>query len=468
MWSDPRHQWDHLLVPGTELTGPRALLSEAPRADPKPVFALDGVGEVLDALAAGGAPIVRGQMISAVDGVAVPLPDPVEGPDAGGMKKFASLLRVAGPGAWDCVREAGESWDAFVARSGEVARDAIRRLGEGAEERAGGAPVFVDLSWVTQDETRIFQPPAYLRGALERVAETGRFHDWLPSPAEEMRLRTAGHAVPGSFYGMPAEKAKDVPRDARFVRIEGQARDLARLAELPHLETLVLWRANAKAMGIVSRLSGLRTLDLHESRIATLDGLEALPELKVFVFAGASSLRETSSLERIASLRAVWMDVSGLRSLDWASRLTQLRSLFVTGGLTTMPTLAPLAGLEGLRHLVVGHLRVKDRSLRPLHGLQGLRTLEVPDRFPLEEMAALAAALPNTEGIPRQAFVPTAGRGIMGWCRKCGSTDVLLTIGSPVRTLCRACDDAKIRQYAMKWELALSQEHARAGTKSSA
>jgi hypothetical protein len=52
----------------------------------------------------------------------------------------------------------------------------------------------------------------------------------------------------------------------------------------------------------------------------------------------------------------------------------------------------------------------------------------------------------------------------MGWCRKCGSTDVLLTIGSPVRTLCRACDDARIRQYAMKWELALSQEHARAGT----
>jgi hypothetical protein len=240
------------------------------------------------------------------------------------------------------------------------------------------------------------------------------------------------------------------------------------LAELPHLETLVLWRANAKAMGIVSRLSGLRTLDLHESRIATLDGLEALPKLEVFVFPGASSLRDTSALERIASLRAVWMDVSGLRSLDWAAGLTQLHSLFVTGGLTTMPTLAPLAGLEGLRHLVVGHLRVKDRSLRPLFGLKGLRTLEVPDRFPLEEMAALAAALPNTEGIPRQAFVPTAGRGIMGWCRKCGSTDVLLTIGSPVRTLCRACDDSKIRQYAMKWELALSQEHARAGTNLSA
>lgn len=461
MWSDPHQHWNHLLVPGTESTGPRALLSEAPRTDTKPVFALHGVGEVLDALAAGGAAVVRGQLVSAADGAAVPVPDPEDEPDPGGTKKFASLLGF-GPGAWDCTREAGEPWDTFVARSADFARAAVARLGEGAVQRAGGADVFVDLAWVTEDETRLFQMPAYLAQALARVADTGRFYDWRPSPAEERRVRYA-RPVPGSFYGSPAEKAADVPRNARFVRIEGQARDLARLTGLPRLETLVLWRANAKGMRIVSQLSGLRTLDLHESRIATLDGLEALPKLEVFLFPGASSLRDASALERIPSLRAVWMDVSGLRSLDWTAGLTQLHSLLVTGGLTTMPTLAPLAGLAGLRHLVVGHLRVKDRSLRPLHRLKGLRTLEVPDRFPLEEMAALAAALPHTEGIPRQAFVPTAGRGIMGWCRKCGSTDVLLTIGSPVRTFCRACDDGKIRQYALKWEMTLSQEHARAG-----
>lgn len=462
MWSDPHHQWNHLLVSGAELTGPRALLSEAPHPDTKPVFPLDGVGDVLHALAAGGAAVVRGQLVSAVDGRAVPLPDPEDAPDAWGTKKFGSLLGF-GSGVWDCVREQDEPWDSFVRRAAEVARETIAGLGEGATERAGGAEVFVDLAWVTEDETRLFQPPAYLAAALERVAETGRFSDWHPSSAEERRLRLA-RVVPGSFYGTPAEKAKDVPLDARFVRIEGQARDLARLAELPHLETLVLWRANAKAVGIVSQLAGLRTLEVRESRIATLDGLEALPNLEVFTFPGASSLRDPSALERIPTLRAVWMDVSGLRSLDWTAGLTQLRSLFVTGGLTTMPTLTPLAGLTGLRHLVVGHLRVKDRSLRPLHALEGLETLRVPDRFPLEEMAALAAALPHTQGIPRQAFTWSEGPGIAGWCRKCGATDVLLTIGSPVRTLCRACDDGKIRQYAMKWELALSQEHARAGT----
>ncbi|WP_420126372.1 hypothetical protein [Longimicrobium sp.] len=463
MWFEPpENLWHHLLVPGAELTGPRALLTEAPRTDLKPTFRLDGAGEVIDALAAGGAAVVRGQLVYALDGAAVPVPDPQGEPDAGGAKKFAALLGF-GPGTWDCTREEDERWEAFAERSAAVARAAVAWLGEGAVERAGGAEVFVDLAWVTEDETRLFQPPAYLAQALSAAADTGRFHDWSACSAEDRRVRYA-RPVPGSFYGLPADRAKDVPLDARFIRIEGKARDLARLMEMPHLETLVLWRANARAMGVISQLSGLRTLDLHESRIPTLEGLEALSKLELFLFPGASALRDPSALERIDSLRAVWMDVSGLRALDWAAGLTQLRSLFVTSGLNTIPTLAPLSGLTGLLHLTVGHLRVKDRSLRPLHVLKGLRTLRVPDRFPLEEVAALAAALPHTEGIPRQAFLPTEGRGIMGWCGTCGSTDVLLTVGSPQRTLCRACDDGKIRQHAMKWELALSREHARAGT----
>lgn len=455
-------QWSHLLVPGAELTGPRALLTEAPRTDTRPVFRLEGAGEVLDALQAGGAAIVRGQLVSAPSGAAVPVPDPEDEPEPGGAKKSASLLG-SGPGTWDCAREDGERWDAFVARAAGVARNAVARLGEGAVARAGGAEVFVDLAIVTEDETRMFQLPAYLREALARVAGTGRFYDWWPHPAEGRRVRYA-RAVPGSLYGLIAEKAADVPLDARYLSIEGKARDLRRLPEMPQLETLEVWRANDAAMRIVGQLAGLRTLVVHESRIATLDALEPLPELEVFMFPGASSLRDPSALERIPTLRAVWMDVSGLRSLDWAARLTHIHGLFVTGGLTTLPTLAPLAALTGLRHLTVGHVRIRDKSLRPLHALTALETLEVPDRFALDEMAALAAALPRVQGIPRQAFTWSEGPGIAGWCRKCGATDVLFTVGSPVRALCRACDDAKIRQYAMKWELALSREHARAGT----
>ena len=460
MWRDSHD--DHLLVPGAELTGPRALLSEAPRADPKPVFALDALGEALQTLRAGGAAVVRGQLVTAEDGVVVPVPDPEDAPDAAGLKRFASLLGL-GPGGWDCVRHEGEPWNAFVARSVNAARHAVDALGEGAAERAGGAEVFVDLAWVTEDETAMFRIPAYLAQALERVAETAGFHDWRPAAAEDRRVRVA-RPVPGSFYGPTAAAAAALPRDARFANVEGQARDLARLPELPRLETLEVWRANHRAMGVIGQLAGLRTLVVRESRIETLDGLDGLPRLETFMLAGATRLRDTSALARIPTLRAVWMDVSSLRALDWAAPLTQLATLFVTGDLTTLPTLDPLAGLTGLRHLVVGHVRVKDRSLRPLHALKGLQSLEVPQRFPLEELAALAAALPHTSGIPRQAFAPRRGPGIQGWCRTCGSTDVLLTIGTPVRTLCRACDDVRIRQYAMKWELALSQEHARAGT----
>lgn len=455
----PGGGWDHLLVPGSGLTSPRALLSQVPRAEEKPVFRLDGVDEVLDALAAAGAAVVSGQLVAVADGAAVPIPDPADEPDPGGEKKFEALLDM-GPSRWRCVRAEGEAWDAFVLRTTDAARQALARLGMGAAERAGGGEVFVDLAWVTEDEPRLFDLPAYLRGAYDRLGDTGRFNDLTVPLWEGLRVRWAG-AADGSFYGAPADRVAAVPRDARYANVNGRARDLARLAELERLEHLEVWRSDDRALEVVGSLPGLRVLELPETRATNLDALAGLPALEV-LSVGGNRLRDVSGLAKVASLRALWISVASLGHLDWAAPLTQLRSLFFTGGLTTLPTLAPLSGLGDLRHLVVGHVRIKDKSLRPLHALKALRTLEVPERFPLEEMAALAAALPNVQGIPRQAFVASEPGKVTAWCNVCGSTDVLQTIGMPVRVLCRACDDAKIRKYALKWEMVLSQEQARA------
>jgi hypothetical protein len=459
MRSNPPHpRWRHLLIPGAELTAPRALLSGVPAAQRRPLFRLDSVGEVVDALEAGGAAVVCGQLVSVVDGRALPVPGPEERP-WDGTEQFASLYGL-GPSGWRCVRGRGEAWGAYVLRSAEVAREGIALLGRGAVERAGGGEVLVDLAPATADEPRLFQAPAYLRDALGRVGDTGRWSDVRLVPDEALRGTWAGPAA-GSFYGPAAGSLADVPRDARFVRVDGRAKDLARLAELPRLEHLAITGGGDAALRVAGGLPGVRVLEVRDSRAASLDGLARMPALEVLWFEGTRA-RDASALATVEHLRALWIDVSPLGDLEWAAPLKRLRSLFFTGGLTTLPSLAPLSGLAGLRHLVVGHVRIKDRSLRPLHGLTGLETLEVPDRFPLEELAGLAAALPRVQGIPREAFVTTDGAALIGWCRACRSRDVVLTIGAPVRTLCRACDDAKIRRYALRWELALSQEHARA------
>lgn len=453
----PNQRWNHLLAPGHELPGPRALLSDFPRAAPKPLFRLDTAGEVLDALHAGGAAVVAGALVTAKGGGALPV-EGVEEAAWNGTRQFADAFGY-GPGGWRCVRTPGEAWDAFVARAAEVAREAVALLGRGAADHADGE-VFVDLAWVTEDEPRLFRVPAYLREAHARLAETGRWGETNLHPSEELRVTWAG-AVDGSFYGGAADAVASIPPDARFARVNGRAKDLARLADLPHLEHLVVIGGDNNAVRVAGGLAGVRVLEVRESRAATLDGLAGMPALEVLTF-GGTRLKDASALARLEGLRALWMDVSPLRALDWAAPLTQLRSLFFTGGLTTLPTLALLSALTELRHLVVGHVRIKDRSLRPLHPLRKLETLELPHAFPSTELAALAAALPEVRGIPREAFVTTDGSRLLGWCRACRSRDVVLTVGAPVRTLCRACDDARIRKYALQWELALSQEQARA------
>lgn len=453
----PNQRWNHLLVPGHELAGPRALLSDFPRAQAKPLFLLDTMEEALDAFEAGGAAVVAGALVTARGGGAVPV-EGVEEAAWNGTRQFADAFGF-GPSGWRCVRTRGEGWDAFVGRAAEVAREALSLFGRNAADRADGE-VLVDLAWVTEDEPRLFHVPAYLREAHGRLPRTGRWGDTNPHPTETLRVVWTG-AADGSFYGGAADAVAPIPPDARFARVNGRAKDLARLADLPHLEHLVVIGGDDRALAVVGGLAGVRVLEVSESRATTLDGLAAMPALEVLTF-GGTRLKDASALARIEGLRALWMDVSPLRALDWAAPLTQLRSLFFTGGLTTLPTLAPLSGLADLRHLYVGHVRIKDRSLRPLQALSKLETLELPHAFPSAELAALAAALPKVRGIPREAFVTTDGSRLLGWCRACKSRDVVLTAGAPVRTLCRACDDAKIRKYALEWELALSQEHARA------
>ena len=426
-----------LLTPGAELRAPRALVGDAPaRAEPKPVWAPETVGAAIAALEAGGAAIVCGTLLArCADGAGT-----------------APLGDAFDP-VWRCTRPPQEPWAEYVRRSAAAARDAIEgRLG--AAEREGIEYPFVDLAWTTADEPRLFDVPAYLREGIERVPETGGFFAGAPAQFEHLRVVWTAPA-PGSFYAPAAPRVREIPAEARFARVDGRAKDIAALAERSDLEVLEVHYAGEAALAAAAALPRLRHLELSDLRSPTLDALRGHGTLATLRCAPAGRLRDAPAVAELPALRALFLDVDGVRDLASLAGAAQLEALCFTGSLITLPSLAPLASLARLRHLWVGHVRVKDGSLRPLHGLAALETIELPERFTVEELAALSAALPRTAGLPDQPFVERSVIRRIG-CPRCRGHEVVETVGKPVRLLCRACDDAKLRKHALRWEMALA------------
>jgi hypothetical protein len=85
----------------------------------------------------------------------------------------------------------------------------------------------------------------------------------------------------------------------------------------------------------------------------------------------------------------------------------------------------------------------------------------------VEELAWLAAALPDVPGPHLSPFLaPEAGRS-NGKCRRCGRKDVLVTAGKPRRVLCPGCNPNAIQKHVIRWEI-LRSAAAAERTRSSA
>lgn len=437
-------RWAELLRPATELTAPRGLIGESPTlGHPKPVWALDVVGQVIEALVAGSAAIARGQLVGIGDNGARLLED--------GQRRINLL---GGPtGTWACPRPQGQAWADYVATSADVARISIERIA-GVNEGAG--EIFVDLAWITPDEPVLYDLPGYVRAGYERARLAGDF----AAPAARSRERHLREAKPGSFHGTYAETAGEIPPDARYAKLIGTAKDVDRLGALQGLEVLSLRWANDASLAAVARLPRLRILEIHGIRGANLDALADHPALEMLFVHEAARLRNADAVATIPGLHTLSIDLSGIKSAAPLAGLKTIESLRVTATPSYLPDYQPLSALTSLRHLHVA-VRNQDKSLAPLHGLTALQSIQLPDSFTVEELAALAAALPATRGLPDSAVFTTALSQQLSRCRKCGGRDVVLTTGSPVRELCRACDDAAIRKHALRWEMALAAAGAR-------
>jgi hypothetical protein len=77
-----------------------------------------------------------------------------------------------------------------------------------------------------------------------------------------------------------------------------------------------------------------------------------------------------------------------------------LTNLSLTGGMwnkLSLKSIEPLSVLKELRSLDLGNIEIKDsNSILPLSSLVQLEKLNIPNRFPTEEIARLSVKLPNT------------------------------------------------------------------------
>lgn len=150
-----------------------------------------------------------------------------------------------------------------------------------------------------------------------------------------------------------------------------------------------------------------------------------------------------------------------LRSLDGIERLPALRELVLatptgsagSGRFIGVESFAPLARLTRLERLILHDVRPADLDLTPIMGMSRLRELEIAGvpELTMEHYAALALALPDTQGRCLRPYVSIAG---VGACRRCRGQSVLLngTLPRARQWVCPACNPALLSRHVARWE----------------
>jgi internalin A len=160
---------------------------------------------------------------------------------------------------------------------------------------------------------------------------------------------------------VPAEIVELVWLESLSLANNNHLADLAPLAGLSALQTLVISDTQVTDLAPLAGLSALRVLNVGKTRVTDLAPLAGL-----------------SALQRLSVARTQVVDLAPLATLS------ALQMLFVYD--TQVSDLAPLAGLSALLNLEVAKTQVAD--LAPLAGLSVLRNLDVSNT-PVTDLSPL-------------------------------------------------------------------------------
>lgn len=238
----------------------------------------------------------------------------------------------------------------------------------------------------------------------------------------------------------------NAPRDSTDLRLAAAARGWELLPEYPSLTRLWCFTISQPRLDAIARCRSLKRLYLDGIRVPLQD-LARLTDLDVLSIESATRLPTLAEIPRLSDLRGLSVTnaprVASLRPLS-AGR--GLRALNVSGGIwsrMTIDSLVPLERLEELRYLALANLKVRDWSLEPLGALVGLQKLTLANSYPMREFARLSARLKHTEC---QWFKPFVEFSAVP-CPRCGTTSLVIPSGKGLRTMCRRCDEERIRRH---------------------
>jgi hypothetical protein len=195
----------------------------------------------------------------------------------------------------------------------------------------------------------------------------------------------------------------------------------------------------------------LESLYIKWGALRSLEPLLQLKKIRHLHLGSAPSAEPISVLSQLTTLVDLEIENNpGVCDLRFLEPLTALESLSVTGQRNSLKkvkikNLAPLARLTQLKRLMLTTLILEEPSLDALRHLPKLKYLLLSNQFEMEEIARLAALLPEVD-CDLFAPVSEAYQGIL--CKTCkqSTTMVMLTgKGKPWR--CLNCQTAQIEAH---------------------
>lgn len=186
--------------------------------------------------------------------------------------------------------------------------------------------------------------------------------------------------------------------------------------------------------------------------LAPLRGLQQLTHLHVGGAPSAEGLHYLSELPALIDLEI--HNVRAAADLSFLAGLPQLRSLGLAGDGNSskalrIQSLAPLRHLQQLERLSLTVATVEDGSLAPIAELAKLKHLLLSNQHPMAEYARLAARMPQLDC---DMFQPLGEPATWMSCKQCGEKTMLSLTGKGKPWLCSSCDAARIAKHVAEFE----------------
>ncbi len=223
--------------------------------------------------------------------------------------------------------------------------------------------------------------------------------------------RESGHwsIVPNAErFRYRLEDVSHAPKSTTILTITKNDQNWEAAAKLPFLEELTLDNPSPVQLEFVSQLWRLKRLRISHARPKTLDMLSRLDQVEELVLEYVSKFTDLSPIGNLKALRSLHIEnLRGVRDFSGLKNADGLLHLSITGTLDWAQPIEDFSFLSGLKQLEILHLSnirslAKTPALLSLCKLKNLRSINIySSAFPLEEYAALEAAIPNIEGAVR-------------------------------------------------------------------